>query len=274
MTYVSRRQRYRRPAPPTDQRIVFYDLETGGLTTRHPTIQIAATACRWDIDGRHGDAAAVSGTPPPQFPLFAQVAEFECKLQFQLELADPKALEANSYDAAVWEVEAVPLRDGLEEFSRFLREHATFPIPKKAKPSEVWYAAQMAGHNIARFDDKFIRRDFKNPEWQAALLKHDGTDPFLADPGRDIFCPAGYIVLDTFQLATWHQLVFGAPGESLRLEALAKRFGILPEGEDQTHDAMDDLKLTVAVAERLLSETTSADMPLRRRRGDARGHTA
>ena len=59
---------------------MFFDLETGGLDDRHPTIQIAAIATE----------------------AFVEVASFEAKISFDPKCADPAALAMNHYDARVW----------------------------------------------------------------------------------------------------------------------------------------------------------------------------
>jgi len=68
-----------------DERLVFVDLETAGLETWRPIIQIAAIAI--SSDGR-------------------ELETFEAKLRFKESLADPKALRKNHYSAEKWLFEA------------------------------------------------------------------------------------------------------------------------------------------------------------------------
>ena len=90
-------------------RVVYFDLETGGLGENHPDIQIAAIATE----------------------AFTEIEAFEAKIQFQEELADREALRLNSYDPAVWKKEAKPEPVVVDEFSAFLRRHSTVEMISK-----------------------------------------------------------------------------------------------------------------------------------------------
>lgn len=120
------------------RRVVYFDLETGGLDCRiHPIIQVAAVV--------------VDDT-------YAAVEEFERKLEFKMSSATPEALEINSYDADAWAEDAVPPRDAIRDFEVLLRRHATrTQVSRRGKKYQV---AEMAGHNVATFDLPFIRRYF------------------------------------------------------------------------------------------------------------------
>jgi len=151
------------------QRIVYFDLETGGLDPKHPDIQLAAVATEDMVE----------------------VDFFEAKILFDEAAADPAALKINSYDAATWQKEAKPERAVVDAFSSFLRKHATVELISKrtGKPYKV---ARLAGHNVLSFDaprlsamfkrhDMFLAADSYRPLdtmqlalWSATAL---GTEP-------------------------------------------------------------------------------------------------
>jgi len=189
--------------------VVFFDLETGGLDpATHPMIQFAGVAVNrrtWEVTG-----------------------ELELKIQFEVARCSPQALEVNSFNAELWEKEAVPLHRALDLIVAFLRPHATETrISKKGKPYSV---ARLAGHNAAAFDAPFFFGAFRS---------------------LNRFCPAEFRVLDTLQLALWAQYRGELEGiEDLKLQTLGKHFGLEVEGE--AHDALADVRLNAAVAYKLL----------------------
>ena len=134
-------------------RVVFFDLETGGLNQwKHAIIQIAAIA----VDER-----------------FEPVDEFECKVQFKLENADQDALKVNSYDPVVWDAVAIPPAQAADDFGEFLKRYADVELVsrKSGKPYKV---TQMAGHNADRFDGPFLTNWYRRlkkfcPAYSAVL---------------------------------------------------------------------------------------------------------
>lgn len=119
-------------------RVVYFDLETGGLETKHPVIQLAAVAT---------DA-------------LVEVESFEAKIRFDEASADPAALAINSYDAAVWAKEAKPEREVVDAFSAFLRRHATVELISK-RTGRPYNVARLAGHNVLGFDAPRLLAMFK-----------------------------------------------------------------------------------------------------------------
>lgn len=122
------------------QRLVFFDLETGGLDPhRHPVTQFAAIA----VDDE-----------------FSELDSLELKLQFDPKAADPEALKLNGYDPEVWRSDALRTVDALPRISAFLKKHATVDkvSQKSGKPYRV---ARLAGHNAAEFDARFLQALFK-----------------------------------------------------------------------------------------------------------------
>jgi len=115
-------------------RIVFFDLETGGLDPlRHPIIQIAALA----VDGA-----------------FREIDSLEMKLQFDHAKAEPEALAANIYDAGTWMTEAIPPGRAMSLLSSFFRTYAT--MEKTSPRGKTYTVARLAGHNVERFDCPFL----------------------------------------------------------------------------------------------------------------------
>lgn len=112
-----------------NQRLVFVDIETGGLDpTRHPIIQIGAVA----VDQN------------------AEVLEaFEAKVQFDERRASRDSLRKNHYHPGIWAKEGRPPQEAAGEFAEFLRRHATVPM-LSAKGDSYCVA-----HN-ATFDGPFL----------------------------------------------------------------------------------------------------------------------
>ena len=121
------------------ERLCFFDLETGGLNPgKHPIIQIAAVA----VDA-----------------VLNELETFELKVAFDEAEADPNSLSANHYDKERWEQDAVPAVDAAKQFSRFLRRHATVDmVSKHGKP---YYVAQLVAHNGERFDGPFLHEWYR-----------------------------------------------------------------------------------------------------------------
>jgi DNA polymerase III epsilon subunit-like protein len=121
-----------------DNRLIFFDLETGGLDPkRHPIIQLAAIA----VDGE-----------------LQPLEAFEVKIQFDASRANRNSLRKNHYAAGTWSQLAVPAKDGAYSFANFLRRHAT--IPTVAADGTVFHLAQMIAHN-ATFDGPFLQAWFE-----------------------------------------------------------------------------------------------------------------
>ena len=116
-------------------RIVFFDLETGGLDpAKHPIIQIAAIAVDEQLN---------------------ELATFEAKIDFDTDEADPKALEVNSYTREVWVEQSRPAWQVCGNLSEFLEDFADVQMTSKAgKPYRV---AQLIGHNADSFDGPFLQ---------------------------------------------------------------------------------------------------------------------
>ncbi len=120
-----------------EQRLVFFDLETGGIDPkRHPIIQLAAIAVDSDLE---------------------VLEAFEAKIKFDPVRAKAHSLRKNHYHPGVWANEAKDAKVVAKEFSEFLRRHASVPaLSAQGKPYQV---AQLVAHNAA-FDGPFLMEWF------------------------------------------------------------------------------------------------------------------
>jgi DNA polymerase-3 subunit epsilon len=120
-------------------RLVFFDLETGGLDpAKHPIIQIAAIAVDEALE---------------------ELAVFEAKIDFDMATADQEALLKNNYSREVWDRESRPAADVCDDLSNFLRRYSDVQMTSKAgKPYKV---AQLIGHNADSFDGPFLQNWYK-----------------------------------------------------------------------------------------------------------------
>lgn len=119
-------------------KIVFFDLETGGLDPdSHAIIQLGAVAVE------RSD--------------FSSLETFERKLTFKDSAATSEALEMNSYDKESWLREAVSPPEAFRAFFDFLDRHATRKMVSK-RNGRGYSVAELAGHNAATFDKPFLWR--------------------------------------------------------------------------------------------------------------------
>ena len=195
-------------------KIVFYDIETSGLMPdKHDIIQIAAIA--FSIESGEWN----------------ELEEFEIKLEFNLEKADPEALENNCYNKEVWEKEAVPQKRAIRVFSDFLRKHSDVKRTGK-KSGKEFLCCRTAGHNIKNFDDPFVRVFFKR---------------------MNVFCPMDFMeAYDTIQLALWEfgLKVTGSVPENYQLGTLCSKLGVPLEN---AHDALSDIRANSDLAKAILT---------------------
>ena len=183
---------------------VFYDLETGGLDPElHPIIQIAAVAVNKD---------------------WQTTETFERKIKFDLDIASPKALEVNSYDEESWRKACEPEKAKVE-FSGFLRRNASLSM--KSRAGKKYKVAELAGHNVTRFDQPFLEKWFSGD-----------------------FLPASYQQLDTLILAAWWRRAKGLSTD-LKLSTLGQHFGL---DVSKAHDALEDVVLNIEVARKIITD--------------------
>ncbi len=152
---------------------------------------------------------------------------FERKIQFDALKADPEALAINSYDATIWEALAVKESAVVSEFGSFLDRHRV--IKKMSNSGSPYFTARIAGHNARTFDAPRLYRMFQR---NAAFFP------------ADVYRP-----LDTLALALWHFAMHDIPAPpNYKLATLCTHLGILT---DDSHDALADVRMTIAVAKRL-----------------------
>jgi DNA polymerase III epsilon subunit-like protein len=193
-------------------RVVFFDTETGGLKPEHPTIQLAAIAVG---------------------PDWQELETFERKIAFDPAKADPEALAMNHYDAAAWKG-APPERIVVEEFGAFLNRHRSVELVSQ-RTGRPYSVARLGGHNVVGFD----------LERMAAMFKRHGA-----------FFPVDFrTVLDTRYGSVWF-FEGGAAAEQpagrpkdFKLTGLAEFFGVSVDG---AHDALVDVRLSIALARKLV----------------------
>lgn len=120
--------------------LVFFDLETAGLSPSAPIIQLSAVAV---------DRMTWEELIPP----------FNKLIKFDESLAEPRALEVNHYSPERWEAEAESLGSVLTSFGNWLRAYTS--IPMTSKRGTPYYLAQLAGYNTESFDGPRLRDAFK-----------------------------------------------------------------------------------------------------------------
>ncbi len=115
------------------QKLVFFDLETGGLDPkRHPIIQLAAAAVNESLE---------------------IVEEFEAKVKFDPRKAEPHSLRKNHYHPGIWAQQARQDIEVAKDLADFLKRHATYPM--LAADGRTFRVAQLVAHNAA-FDAPFL----------------------------------------------------------------------------------------------------------------------
>jgi DNA polymerase III epsilon subunit-like protein len=155
-----------------------------------------------------------------------EIETFERKLAFDVAKADPKALAMNHYDAAAWKG-APSEQQVVEEFGAFLDRHRCVELVSQ-RTGRPYSVARIAGHNVASFDVDRV----------SAMFKRHGR--FFAVDFRS--------VLDTRFGAAWYFEGQAEQPKSFKLVDIAEFFGIPTDG---AHDALFDVRLSIAVARRL-----------------------
>lgn len=115
------------------QRLVFFDLETGGPDPkRHPIIQVAAVAVDHHLE---------------------VLEAFEAKILFNPRHANTYSLRKKHYHPGTWATEAREPRIVAQDFAQFLRRHAS--VPALSSSGDRYEVSQLVAHNSA-FDEPFL----------------------------------------------------------------------------------------------------------------------
>lgn len=162
------------------------------------------------------------------FDSLESIEEFEVKIQLIEGRYSQEALFVNSYNPEVWAKEAKTSAAARQLFNSFLRKHATLEM--LSKRGSKYHVAEIAGQNVG-FDVDFLRAWFKETD--------DFFPAAFGDGGR----------FDTMHLARALNFARGYNFENYKLETLARTLGVSTEA--QTHDALDDVRLTIAVAKKI-----------------------
>ena len=151
-----------------------------------------------------------------------EIEAFEFKLQFDPSVCDPSALEKNHYSADAWRGSVARLV-ALQKIGDFMRRFSDVEkVSAKGRPYSV---ARLAAHN-ARFDCDHMKALFAESFLPAAI----------------------YEPLDTLALARWYSSAHPSPPANHKLETLVEWLGLPPF---EAHDALADVRATVAVAREL-----------------------
>lgn len=182
-------------------KIVWVDLETGGVdSSKHQITQIGALATG----------------PAPDFDV---IGMFEAKVVLEPGSYEEQALEAQNYDPAVWDKDAMDSIDVCVFFSNWVTEFTHNRVSRKGR---LFASAHLAGHNVV-FDGEFIRSNW-------------GYVPVTNWTG-------GY--LDTIHVQKVMDVINGKQmTDDYKLETLCKFYNVEPGG----HDALADVEATVKVA--------------------------
>ena len=194
-----------------NQRVVFFDLETGGLDPDvHPVSQFAGIATEVTPEG------------------FQELEELELKIVIVPEACSPEALEMNSYDPEVWAREAIVRNYAVQLIDEFLRDHATLEMPKRN--GGTWKACQMAGHNAEKFDRPFLQSLYGDTFCPASFRVLDTLQ--LAMWWRQVFGAPASVT-------------------NLKLETLCKVLGVEPGGHDALGDVRATIRVAERILQEM-----------------------
>lgn len=148
-----------------------------------------------------------------------EAGAFERKIQFSIEACDPEALRVNHFTAEAWARATSPAAT-VTAFSAWLKP---FSIEKLSQRAGAPYVlAKLAGFNAVTFDGPRLKAMYAGS-----------------------FFPCSYQIRDVLQRAFWWFDERGIVPEDFKLTTLCRHFGIDTDG---AHDALTDVRLTIALA--------------------------
>ena len=151
---------------------------------------------------------------------FAEAGTFERKVKFDVTLADPEALAINHFDAEQWKDANTALAVSTM-FSTFIRPFSSVELISK-RTGAPYNVAKLAGYNAVTFDGPRLKNMFAGA-----------------------FFPCSYQIRDVIQRAFWWFDEHGIVPEDFKLTTLCRYFSIPTDG---AHDALTDVRLTIALA--------------------------
>jgi len=161
-----------------------------------------------------------------------EIETFERKIAFDVAKADPAALAMNHFDAAAWKG-APSERQVVDEFGAFLGRHHSVELISK-RTGNPYSVARVGGHNVVGFDLERV----------SAMFKRHGA-----------FFPVEFrSVLDTRYGAVWFFEGAAKQPKDFKLTGIAEHLGIAVEG---AHEALFDVRLSIAVAKKILEGRTT-----------------
>ncbi len=153
-----------------------------------------------------------------------EVGTFESKVKFDEASADPEALRINHYAADAWKNAPTALAVSVR-FSTFIRPFSSVQLISK-RTGQPYSVARLAGYNAVTFDGPRLKAMFAGS-----------------------FFPCSYQIRDVMQRAFFHFDESGDdPPKDYKLTTLCEYFGIPTDG---AHDALKDVRLTIALARTL-----------------------
>src|SRR6187455_793514 len=140
----------------------------------------------------------------------AEITSFQRLVRFDVERADPKALEINHFDPARWEKDAVWKQQALAEFFTWAKPHLDQPR-LSARTNRTYYVGTLCGYNAAAFDGPILKRVCKD---MASVSQPMG-----------MFIPFDHRIRDTFQIALSICDFLGITLKDYKLGTVAEHFG-------------------------------------------------
>ena len=152
-----------------------------------------------------------------------EVGTFERKVKFSEADADQEALKINHYTADAWKDANTALAVSTM-FSTFIRPFSSIELISK-RTGAPYNVAKLAGYNAVTFDGPRLKVMFAGA-----------------------FFPCSYQIRDVMQRAFWWFDERGIVPEDFKLTTLCHYIDIETDG---AHDALADVRLTIALAKAL-----------------------